>query len=202
MSITYPLDLPNNKIARITISSASAVAISRSPFSYKTQTQAFSGQMWFSEVTLPPMVRADADLWIAFLLKLNGVQGTMLLGDRSKASPKGTPLGTPVVSGSGQSGQSLVTTGWTPSATNVLKAGDYFQIGSRLYMNLNDASANGSGNATLDIFPRLRESPSSGATIITSNCVGLFRLASSSAQMYSVDAASIHGMSFSAEEAV
>lgn len=203
MAISYPLSLPTNKApARVTLSINTTVSISRSPFSYASQVQEFTGQLWQAEVTLPLMVRADAEEWISFLLKLNGQQGTFLLGDPASKTPRGAATGTPLVNGTGQTGQSLITDGWTHSITGILKAGDYIQIGQRLYKNLNDVNSNGSGEATLDIWPRLRESPANNATIITADCVGLFRLKSSSYQVHAVDTAKIFAVAFSAEEAV
>lgn len=158
--------------------------------------------VWLATLDAPPMERADAMPWVTFLLKLNGQEGTFLLGDAAAKTPRGSALGTPVVSGGSQTGQTLVTGGWTASATGVLKAGDYIQIGQRLYMVLDDVSANGSGAATFDIFPKLRESPTNGTSIVTSNTVGLFRLASSDPDIYDVDRAKHYGISFSAVEAV
>lgn len=202
MSISYPLTLPSSPIARISMSAATAVSISRSPFSYVSQVQQFAGQLWFADVTLAPMNRASAESWISFLLKLNGREGTFLLGDPSKATPRGSVPGTPLVKGAGQTGQTLLTDGWTTSQTGVLKAGDMIQIGQRIYSVLVDADSNGSGESTLDIWPRLRESPSDNATIITSSCVGLFRLANNSNTIYNANADLNYTISFSAEEAL
>lgn len=202
MAISYPLSLPTVKsAARISLSATTAVVISRSPSSYAQQVQKFSGQMWRAEVTLPAMAREDAEQFISFLLKLNGKEGTFLLGDLSAKTPRGTAGGTPLVNGANQTGQTLVTDGWSNSQT-VLKAGDYIQIGQRLYKVLDDVTSDGSGNATFSIWPRLRESPSDNATIITSNCVGLFRLADSDYQILSASADKIYSVSFSAEEAI
>lgn len=202
MPISYPLSLPSTNIQRVTLSSSSAVAISRSPFSFTAQVQQFTGQLWNAEVTLPPLARADAEPWIAFLLKLNGTQGTFLLGDPAGKTARGAATGTPLVNGASQTGQSLVTDGWTSGVTGILKAGDFIQIGQRLYKVLNDVNSNGSGQATLDIFPRLRESPADNAAIITSNTVGLFRLASNTVPVYNVNADKNYQISFSAIEAI
>ena len=203
MSITYPLSLPTTKTpARITISASTAVAISRSNFSYATQVQAFTGQLWLAEITLPPMERADAAPWMAWLLKLNGQEGTFLLGDDSARTPRGAATGTPLVKGAGQTGQSLITDGWTSGVTNILRAGDWFAIDQRLYMNLNDVNSNGSGEATLDIWPRLRESPADNAPLTTSQPQGLFRLQSNSYGIFDVNAAKNYATSFAAVEAL
>lgn len=203
MAITYPLSLPTNKgPLRISLSATTAVVISRSPASYAQQVQRFSGQMWNAEVTLPQMERADAEQWISFLLKLNGREGTFLLGDLAAKTPRGTAGGTPLTNGSHAAQvSSLITDGWTVSSA-VLKQGDYIQIGQRLYKVLDDVTSDGSGNATFDIWPRLREAVANNSTIITSNCVGLFRLAESNYQILSAGADKIYSVSFGAEEAI
>lgn len=155
-----------------------------------------------AEVTLPVMERADAEEWISFLLKLNGQQGTFLLGDSAAKTARGIATGTPLVNGASQTGQSLVTDGWTAGVTGILKAGDYIQLGQRLYKVLNDANSDGSGNATLDIWPRLRESPANNSSIIVSDCLGLFRLSGNSYQIHSADVAKLFSLAFSAEEAI
>lgn len=202
MAITYPLSFPNANIARISISAATAVTASRSSFSYVTQIQRFSGQIWFAEVVLPPMNREQVEDWSVFLLKLNGKEGTFLLADPSKATPRGSVPGTPLVKGANQTGNSLITDGWTPSQTNILKTGDLIAIGQRMYTVLGNVNSNGSGEATFDIWPRLRSSPADNAAITTSNCSTIFRLSSNSNTIYNVNPDKNYGLSFSAEEAL
>ena len=75
---------------------------------------------------------------------------------------------------SGQVGFSLNTDGW-PNSTEVLKAGDRIMIDNSIYMIGTDTTSDGSGNATLDVWPSLREH-ADNALIQTSNAKGLFRL--------------------------
>lgn len=79
------------------------------------------------------------------------------------------PLGgTPLVSGSNQTGTTLVTKGWTSSAANRLKKGDVFTIANRYAVNPQnrqttgqlrqfvvtaDFSSDGSGNGSVSIWP-------------------------------------------------
>lgn len=81
------------------------------------------------------------------------------------------PLGgTPVVSGASQSGASLVTSGWTAAAAARLKLGDSFTIAGVFSVNpitkqstgslqnflvTADVSSDGSGNATIPIYPSI-----------------------------------------------
>lgn len=205
MTITYPLTHPTSPGFRnIVFKPRTAVTISISPFTGAQQVQAHQGEWWAVEVTLPRMKRAAAEEWIAFLLKLKGMWGTFYLGDPDGTTPRGSAGGTPLVKGGSQTGSTLLTDGW-PTAAGVLLAGDYLQIGSgssqRLHKNLVDADASPAGETTLDIFPRLRESPANDAAITTSNCKGVFRLASN-VMPWSADELSRYEISFGAIEAI
>lgn len=203
MSITYPLNPPN--IAglgpqTVKFRMVDLVGETVSPFTGGQQEQQWPGNWFEIEINLPPMKRQQAVQWVAWLGALHGKFGTFLMGDYNALTPQGTALGAPAAAGSGNiNGMSqLVTQGWTPGAT--LKAGDYIQAGQRLYMNLLDAAADGGGNMTLQIFPNIRESLTAGATLLTSNTVGTFRLADNQRE-WTVDRLKTYGIMFKAKEA-
>jgi hypothetical protein len=209
MAVSYPLTLPTESgIASVTLRTVNSVAISESPFTFKQQVIEHSGQRWEAEVTMPPMVRADAEAWVAFLVSLRGVKGTFLLGDPVGASARGsasvTP-GTPVVNGAGQTGDALTIDGCPNSATGYLKAGDYIQLGggstSTLHKVLADVNTNASGQANLDLWPNIRNAPADNATVVVSSARGLFRLSSNQTD-WSISEASIYGVTFAAVEAI
>ena len=60
-------------------------------------------------------------------------------------------------------------------------AGDWIQMyttsGRRLYKNLFDVNSDGSGKASLTVWPRLRDASPDGAALVTSGPTGVFRLA-------------------------
>lgn len=206
MPISYPLALPTTTgVAKIRLIANDIVGISQSPFTAAQQVYRYTGQFWEADITLPPMTRAEAEYWISFLLKLNGPYGTFLLGDPVGGTARGVATGTPVVNGGSQTGNELVTDGWTTSTTGILKAGDYIQLGSgataRLYKVLDDVNSDGSGNATLTLWPDLRSAPADNATITVSSPKSVFRLATASAQ-WDVNEASIYGLTFGAREAL
>ena len=206
MAITYPLNLPTNiGFANITLRAVNQTAITMSPFTYKQQIYNHSGQRWEAECQIPPLKRDDAEGWIAFLLSLRGQGGTFLLGDPLGATARGTLGGTPVVNGAAQIGASLNIDGCTVSVTNWLKAGDYIQLGSAststLHKILQNVNTDAGGLATLDIWPSIRVAPADGATVITSNTVGLFRL-NSGQQDWSINNISSYGITFAAVEAI
>jgi len=206
MAITYPVSFPASiGFANLNIRARTVVGVNASPFTGQQQVYRHQGQWWEAEVSLPPMKRADAEQAIAFLLKMNGQYGTFLLGDKANPSTRGVGTGTPLVNGASQTGDELITDGWTVSTTGILKAGDWIQLGSgsttRLYKVLDDVNSDGSGNATINIFPNLRSSPDDDAAITVSNTQGLWRLVSNETE-YSIDNMSIYGMTFACAEAL
>lgn len=203
MAITYPLALPTHTgIASIELMAINSVAYSRSPFTFAGQAHAYAGQMWQADVTLPPMKRADAEQWIAFLVSLRGQFGTFYLNDPSATSPRGTvSTNSDVNSATGSAGDSTISVTITSGET--LLAGDYIQIGTTsnrtLHKVLVDATGTGSAQ-DIEIWPALRENKSSAGVNVV-NASGVFRLASNE-QAWSVNEASIYGITFGAVEAV
>ncbi len=207
MTITYPLSIPTGvpTAAKIKLYAENVVAVSRSPFTFHSQTYVHPGQMWGASVTLPRMRRDHAEPWLAFLLSLKGRQGYFILEDPSSLAPQGAVTGTVRVNGGGQLGSSLIVDGFVPDTTGVFKAGDCFQIGTgaaaRLYKILADVDSDALGGATLDIWPDLRESPSDNAQIRYNTPGGLFRL-SSNRVSWDINEITTYGISFDCEEYV
>lgn len=194
MAISYPLALPTHTgIASIELRAINTVAYSRSPFTLKGQAHAYAGEAWEADISLPPMKRADAEQWIAFLMSLRGQFGTFLLNDPSATSVRGTATSAAITGSVGDRSVAVTMAG-------TLKAGDYFSLGTgtntRLYKALQDQS----GSGTLEIWPALRDAASSSTADLTS-ASGTFRLASNQ-QSWSVNEASIYGITFGAFEAI
>lgn len=179
---------------------ASQNAITASPFSFKQQVLQHPGRRWEVDVNLPPMKHADARIWLAWLAQLDGALNTFTLGDPLGATPQGSAGGTPLVAGASQTGASLNIDGCALSQTGWLKAGDYIQLGtggsSRLYMVTSDVDSDGSGAATLPLWPQIVTAPSDNDAVAVSNTVATFRLASN-ISTWSADEASVYGIQFS-----
>lgn len=202
MAISYPLTLPNHTgVANITLRAVNQTAISSSPFTYQQQVFNHQGKRWEAEIQLPAMKREDAEQWLAWLLSLKGQVGTFELGDPNGATPRGAIGGSPVVAGSAQTGGSLDIDGCTTSVTGWLKAGDYVQVGTQLYKVLQDVNTDSSGAATLELWPNIRTAPLDNDPVTVSNAVGRFRLNSGS-QDWSIDTATVYGITFAAVEAI
>lgn len=206
MAITFPLSLPAAlEAASIRWIAQNAVGGGPSPFTLKQQLHKHSGKMLEIEVTTMRLERADAEEVVAFGLKLGGRFGIFLMGDLPNPDPRGSAGGAPLVKGAGQTGEELITDGWPASTNGVLKAGDWFHVGTgttqRLYKNLVDANSDGAGAMTLDIFPPLRESPVDDAAITVTKARGVFRLASN-AFPWDIRRALVYGFQFVALEAI
>jgi hypothetical protein len=91
----------------------------------------------------------------------------------------GSLAGTPLVKGGAQTGSSITTDGWTASSTGVLKKGDIITLAGTNHVNpanqrsdgqlamfvvTADVNADGSGEATIPIFPAITTS-GAGATV-------------------------------------
>ena len=208
MAISYPISLPTHTgIAQVEFRTTNAVAYSRSPFTFAGQAHAYAGQMWAADVSLPPMHRADAERWVAWLISLKGQLGTFYLGDPLAELPMGSArdADTILVNGDVSSGDTISIDGAALSQTSYLKAGDFMQIGSgisrQLFKVLSDTDTDGSGAAVVDVWPNVRTAITDASPVTVQSAQGVFRLASNETN-WSVNNASIYGINFSAMEAV
>lgn len=208
MPESYPISHPTDGIAQVRFIARDSVGIAQSPFTFKQQIYRHQGQSWEADITLAAMKREQAEEWTSFLLRLRGQYGTFLLGDPNGSTPRGsasaTP-GTPVVNGASQTGDELDVDGLPTSVTGYLKAGDYIQLGSgataTLHKVLQDVNTNGSGEATLNLWPKIRTAPSDNAAVTVSNAKGNFRLVANDAG-WTINEAAFYGITFGAVEAI
>lgn len=203
MPISYPISLPTVGTQQVHLKQTSVVGVGIDPFSLVTQVQEFDGQVWELTLNYPPMKRETAAALVAALMSLNGRGGTFLIGDTSTKVPRGVATGTPLVKGGSQVGEDLVTDGWTAGVTGILKADDWIQLGSgstaRLHKVLVDANSNGSGEATLTLWPSISQAavPADNSAIVTSFPKGVFMLTTDGID-YDVNVAHLRGLSVSA----
>jgi hypothetical protein len=195
MAITFPLTAPTN-FREIRFTAVNITGRTQSQFTGEQDIYQWPGEWLEAEVEYPPLERDDAEAVIAFLEANRGGVGTFLLGpERPGRTQQGTAASV-TVNGGGQSGITLAMSG-----TGTIAVGDFLQLGSgstsRLHKNLTALTLAG----TADIFPRLRESPSHGASVTLSSPKGLFRLAENRSK-WTVDAVRLYGISFKAIEAI
>tara|TARA_R110000824_G_scaffold210383_1_gene396276 strand:+ start:209 stop:796 length:588 start_codon:yes stop_codon:yes gene_type:complete len=194
MAISYPLSTPTSiGIESIELRAVNAVATSQSPFTFKQQVISHGGQKWEASVSIPPVHRDLAAPWKSMLVALKGPTGTFLLGDPDYATPQGTVSSCTLSGTVGAETATVVMTG-------TLKAGDYIQLGSGSSAKLHQVLVNKTGNGNLEIWPALRASYTSQA-VIFNNPKGVFRL-STNVTSWSINNASVYGISFEAVEVI
>lgn len=191
MAITYPLSPPSPfRASRLSFTGVSAISRNMSPFTMQVQQYNWQGQAWIGSVDCPPMVRADAEAVIAFLLAAQ--RGTFYFQDYANPTNRGGVTGTLTVTTATASATTLTFGG----ATGSFALGDWLQISTSLYkvVQVNSSSS-------VEVFPVLRSSYAASTPITYANAKGVFRLASGSTE-WSIDLASIYGVNFSIIEDV
>lgn len=201
MSISFPLTPPASPgISTIKWYEVNVIGRDVCPYNLKGQTFDWGAAGWGFDCSIDPCHRSEIQPWVAFLSALRGQNGTFIFGSEQWKSPLGAGGGTPRVNGASQTGLTLITDGW-PNSTLVLKAGDMFAIDNRLYRNLTDATTNGSGQVTLDIWPYAKNHADNSVIVIDSP-KGLFRLRDNSVITQDEPRSMNVGISFGAAEAL
>ena len=191
MAISYPITPPSPfRVSRLSLSGLSVTSRNVSPFTLQTQQYNWPGQGWFGTVECPPMVRADAEAVIGFLLAAQ--RGTFYFQDYANPTNRGGVTGTLTVSSATANTSTLTFSG----ATGSFAVGDWLQIATSLYKVIQVNSS-----SSVDLFPVLRSSYAGGTAITYSNAKGVFRLAEPKTD-WSIDLASIYGVSFAIVEDV
>jgi len=202
MAIAFPITLPSTGGERsVRWTMLDAVGVGESPYTFSQEVFEHAGKRWGIEVQLAPMKRADAEEWVAALASLRGRRGTFEFADVLGATGRGALSGTPLVKGAGQSGGTILIDGCGVSVTDWVKKGDWIQIGTELHKSLVDASSNGLGEVTLELWPGPRTAPADDAPVTVASCKGIFRLGGNE-RGYDVGLAQIFGLEFSGVEAL
>lgn len=211
MTITYPHNPPSSPAIRsITWTPISVTGMAADNLSLAQQVQSHQGEAWSADIELPTMTRAEAEAWIAWRLALRGRRGYFEMAvDPTSTSPMGEVTGSPVANSALSPvvnlsrSRSLYVRSLSNNVTDVFKAGDWVSVSvstlPRLYKVLQDVNSDGSGLATLDIWPALRGDIPDGAAITYSSPKGTFRLADNEAP-WTVDDMKHYGLSFRAIE--
>jgi len=144
----------------------------QSPSNGTVQTTELPGAKWHVSLSFPKQYADTARVLVAFLASLRGESGRFTLYDHSQPSPRGTITGTPVVSGAGQIGVSVTSSGWT----GTLLAGDMVGIGGELKMVTADVTGAGATPVAIQFEPPLRASPVDLSPIVTNAPTAVFKL--------------------------
>lgn len=141
-----------------------------SPFDRSTQTLEMAGARWVGTYTLPRLKYAQAREMRAFLTALKGQAGRFFAYDPpyEEIGAAGSLLGTPLVDGGSQTGESLDLKGLNSGETGILLEGDYFSINGELKIVKygTQLDADSSGRGTVEFIPSLRTSPADNDPIV------------------------------------
>lgn len=147
--------------------------------SLKKQVRSGNAQQWSFKLNWENLDRLEAGVLAAFINRQRGQYGAFELhlpGDfkNSAANPTGVPL-LQVDTAAGV--EYLSTMGWAAGAL-VLKAGDFLRLssGTKLYQVVADVVSDGSGAATVPIFPQLYAPAADSTSLIVNNITMLSRL--------------------------
>lgn len=163
MAISFPLTFPTHRAPTgITIRQRNVVGMNVSPGSMVPQVYEWSGERWEADISLPPMVRADAEPWIAFAASLRGSVGYFTMGDPANDTPRGTASGS--VTATGTVRARTITLG---GGTGTLLAGDWISVGSNRWLHKVLANVTLGATPSCEIWPALRGTLSSAAIAIT-----------------------------------
>jgi hypothetical protein len=178
----------------IEMSDIDVVSAASSAFSQQQQFYDWGQARMEWSLEFPLISAARWPQWSAFLAALRGNLSVFQLGDplHQVIAGAGPGVSSPQVSGSNQSGFSLLTSNWPVNIPNVLLPGDWFQVGYRLYRVTGPANSNGAGVVTIPCWPNLRDGgPAGGTPLILTATQGLWRL-KSPARKYTVSVDNSH----------
>lgn len=170
-----PLTMPTTKPTQTEWTIISNARTFVSPITGAIQTVQRTGNRWRVTLSYENLFDSERAVMQAFLSQLTATANNFFLEDHSY-SRRADGAGTPLVAGTGQSGNQLVIDGWT-SGTYAFLAGDFFEVNGELKMCVADATIS-AGSATVDFVPELRSSPADNAAVTISNPKGIFRLTS------------------------
>lgn len=173
-TLTWPTI--NRKTTQLDWSLVSNTQSFVSPLSGAVQTVEMPGARWRAVFTLSALDATDSAALRAFLVQLRGQSGRFYLYNFARQAPMGVATGSASVDGSGQTGTTLATTGWTINQTGILKAGDFIGVNGELKMVVADCNSNASGQATVTFEPPLRSSPPGGSSITVTRPTAIFKL--------------------------
>jgi hypothetical protein len=150
---------------------------------FGSQAVGVSAPLW--QVTIGQSLfkdtNADAGAWQSLALRLSGKVHQLELWNIIRPAPLGTLRGTLTLNGAHALGAStLALSGGAGAGGATVRAGDYFGLGTaitqQVVMSTADATADGSGNITIDISATpLRNAFSTGDTVVWDKPKALFR---------------------------
>ena len=207
--IEYPLLMPSvpYPVSRV-LTMLDAASLSASPFTFQQQSVHYGGDLWGLEIHWPTMTAKHAKPLLAMLAALRGTYGTFLCEGPTVPvqGAVSSHAAQPVVRGAHTAGErELRLRAGANDVADYFVAGDIIQLnagGAHLYQVLSNADTNATGEATLDIWPRLRGALVDGGDVITGDTrLGTWRLAGNE-RRFSVNMLRHYGLTLACREAL
>jgi hypothetical protein len=174
----------------------------RSPFDGTAQTLSMPGARWEASVQWEILNGEDRRALEAFIASLEGAAGRFYFGP-PHGFRRGTGTGPVTIKTAGQTGKSLVTTGWTGGTP--FEVGDWlsFEASGRRYLHIVTVPGTpAGGDLTCGISPPIRRSPAAGSVVEIAAPTGIFMLASDDAGEMQVRAPQLGAVSLDIVEAL
>lgn len=177
---TWPTSGKAFYLEGITISQRHNHRMSTSPLNGAIQTISLPGMRWGASLDFPKQTYAERAELEGWLSRLSGMEHRLALWDISRPVPRGNcNVSGVTASAASQFATSLTLNGCGASTT--LKSGDWFKVptatGAQLLQAAADATANGSGVATVEVRAMLRGAVSGGAAVTLDKPTALYILA-------------------------
>ncbi len=184
MTITYPLDIPVTLASEVDVEMVDVNGLQVATFTGRDRVQEFEGDYWRMSVTFNNLGIEEGRRLHGFVGSLRKSVGTFVIPFPGYGTPQGAAKdnpSTPLVDGNGQAGnQVLNIKSATPDIVDWLRSGDIVQVGPakrpHWHLVLTDTSTDSSGNATLDVWPRIRTGTINNDPVLLENPLGLCRL--------------------------
>lgn len=177
--VTFPTSIRPD-VFRLVPDAGPGQSVSESPFSgAQTVTTMWGSERWKFEASYSDLINAERAEMQAFIVRLRVARNVFLLANPT-ALNRGALSGTPIIGVASLAGTSMVVAGGPNNISSWACAGDFIAVNSMLKMVLQNASTNGSGIASLQVWPPQYKAPSSGTPIIVNanSAMGAFRLIS------------------------
>ena len=159
------LEFPNIKPDSVSWGLAANLMSFESDLSGTVQRVALPGARYYGTLTFSNRMGREAKLLEAFIQRINATAGIFLMAPPA-LNNLGSMGGAGRVAGANQTGLTLNTNQWQANQQLLFAAGDYIEVGGRVYMVVEDAASNGSGQATLQLNRPLLNSPANNSTVI------------------------------------
>lgn len=198
--LSWPAGLVPNRVEWSLISNTQ---IFDSPLNSSLQTLSLPGDRWAGVLTFDNLTGDPALALTAFITSLRGRAGRFYCKPWHHYVPSGSANGTPVCNGIAAAGTTaLVTDGWAANQSEVLKAGDFIQVGNQLRMVVTTAAADALGNATLTLDAPLRSAVADNTAIIVNSPTCIMALTDDNAGRWITTPGHIYALSIPVMEAL